>query len=364
MDLFQRLQQVPVSDYFVLLATAAALLLGIWGIGLARRKQLAGKAPAEEDGIPVSFGARLRQRALYVLRLVGFGVLSFFIIGEVLIVIKDYADITDQLAPAPSDVEAPGDLPFDVEEVTFTGGDNLRLAGWFVPPKNGATIILLHGYGGNRTQMLWQAERLVAAGYGVLLYDERASGESEGSRRSLGWQDSEDVGGALAYLRSRPDVDEERIGIGGCSVGGQIALASAARYPDIGAVLADGPGIISVKDYPPPNNWATALLIWSEFNYNLIMEARLGMRRPPAIVDSIGQIALRPVLLVTAGTAIPFFGSEAWHVEHFYRHAGENTELWLIPEAYHCDGPHYRPEEYARRMLALFDEGLGVRYAD
>jgi alpha-beta hydrolase superfamily lysophospholipase len=364
MGLLEQLQQIPVVDYLVLLVTALLLLLCVWGLRLARHKRLAGKASQEEVNVPDSIGTRLARAGLYVLRLAGFGVLALFVIGEVLIFIKDYAAITPDIAPAHSEVEMPDNLPFDVEKVMFPGGDNLRLAGWFVPSKNGATVILLHGYGGNRTQMLWHAERLVEAGYGVLLYDERGSGESEGDRRSLGWQDSEDVGGALAYLRSRPDVDASRIGIGGCSAGGQIALSSAARYPEIGAVLADGPGIVSVADYPPPHNWATALLIWSEFNYDLILEARLQVRRPPAIVDSIGQIAPRPVLLITAGTSIPFFGNEAWHVRHFYEHAGENTELWEIPEAYHCDGPNWQPEEYARRMLALFDEGLGSQTAD
>ena len=360
MEVLQRLQQVPLSDYLILLVTASLLLLGVWALSRARRKRGSGKALPEEIDVPASLGVRLRRRVFYVLRLAGFAVLSFFLIGEVLIAIKDYEDITDQIAPAPSDVEAPGDLPFDIEEVTFTGGDNLTMAGWFVPPENGATVILLHGYSANRTQMLWQAARLVEAGYGALLYDERASGESEGARRSLGWEDSKDVGGALAYLNSRPDVDAGRIGIAGCSVGGQIALASAARYPEIRAVLADGPGIISVADYPPPDNWATALMIWSEFNYDLILEARLGMRRPPPIIKSIGRIAPRPVLLIAAGTSIPFFGGEARHVRHFYEHAGENAELWLIPEAVHCDGPTYRPEEYARRMVEFFDDGLDV----
>jgi len=67
------------------------------------------------------------------------------------------------------------------------------MAGWFIPSRNYATIILLHGYGGSRTAMIWHAEQLVEAGYGVLMYDERASGKSEGTHRSYGWEDTRDL---------------------------------------------------------------------------------------------------------------------------------------------------------------------------
>ena len=94
--------------------------------------------------------------------------------------------------------------------MTFTGGDGVTLAGWFAPPENGATIILLHGYGGNRLGMRWHAEVLVEAGYGVLMYDERASGESGGTVRSFGWQDGADVGGAVEYLKRALLLDDTR----------------------------------------------------------------------------------------------------------------------------------------------------------
>ena len=47
----------------------------------------------------------------------------------------------------------------------------MTLSGWYVPSRNGAVVILLHGYGNNRAQMWPRAEPLARAGYGVLLYD-------------------------------------------------------------------------------------------------------------------------------------------------------------------------------------------------
>ncbi|HSD85197.1 MAG TPA: alpha/beta fold hydrolase, partial [Anaerolineae bacterium] len=187
--------------------------------------------------------SRPRRILVATLKLIGFAMIAFILIGGAVMYYLADQTVRSDLAPAPSQVEIPNGLAFPVEEVTFKGGDDLTLAGWFAPPQNGATIILLHGYGGNRTAMIWHARKLVEAGYGVLLYDERASGESEGQRRSYGWEDPEDVAGALRYLSERPEVDAQRIAIAGCSIGAQIALQAAARYPALKAVWADGPSI-------------------------------------------------------------------------------------------------------------------------
>jgi hypothetical protein len=75
-ELLQRLQQIPIMDYLVLLTTVLLLLLGIWGIRLARRKRLSGKTSPEEAGIPVTFSTRLGRLGVRILRLAGFGILA------------------------------------------------------------------------------------------------------------------------------------------------------------------------------------------------------------------------------------------------------------------------------------------------
>jgi uncharacterized protein len=295
-------------------------------------------------------------------KLIGFAVVAFVLIGgAVLLYVDDQAARAD-LAPAPSAVTLPGDLPFTIEEVTFAGGDDLALAGWFTPPQNGATIILLHGYGGNRTAMIWHAQQLVEAGYGVLMYDERASGESAGQRRSYGWEDPVDVGGALRYLSSRSEVDAQKIGIAGCSIGGQIALQAATRYPDLKAVWADGPSIVRPADLPAPTNWATALDFLSVSIIDTMYQARLPITPPPPLIDCIDDIAPRPIMLVGGGKVLSDFGSEAPRAARYAQYAGPNAEVWVIPEAVHCDGPIQHPDEYAARLVQFFDEALSAKH--
>ncbi len=304
--------------------------------------------------------SRPGQLLLHVLKLIGFAVAAFVMIGGAVMIYEDYQYVESDLAPTPSQVEIPANLLFKVEEVTFKGGDDLTLAGWFTPPQNGATIILLHGYGGNRTAMIWHAQTLVKAGYGVLLYDERASGESAGQRRSYGWEDPSDVAGALRYLSSRPEVDAQRIGIAGCSIGAQIALQAAARHSDLKAVWADGPSIVRPADLPSPTNWATAIAFLSDHVIDAMYQARLQITAPAPLIDIIDDIAPRPIMLVGGGTPHPHFGSEAPRMAYFAQHAGSNAEVWVIPEAYHCDGPVQRPEEYTARLVKFFDTAFDV----
>jgi pimeloyl-ACP methyl ester carboxylesterase len=294
------------------------------------------------------------------LRLTAFGLFSLVLISVTLMLVLNYQSTIEETTPAPSQVEIPDDLPFEVEEVSFLCPDGLRIAGWFVPPENGVTVILLHGYGSNRLGMRWHAERLVEAGYGVLMYDERASGESEGEYRSYGWEDERDVGGAIVFLSGRPEVDPARIGIGGCSIGGQIALQGAAYHPEIGAVWADGAAIIQAADNVRPKNLIMWLVNMGNYMIDWQYQRVLGIEAPPAMIEIIGEIAPRPIVLVAGGVERPFLGNEARYANNFAQFAGDNAEVWVIEEAYHCDGPKQRPDEYTERMIQFFDGAFEV----
>jgi pimeloyl-ACP methyl ester carboxylesterase len=303
---------------------------------------------------------RVRRGILHIARLTGFTLLAFLVIFGGVLAYVSYQSLNEDMLPAPSQVEVPPDLPFQVEAVAFPGGDGLTMAGWYVPAQNGATIILLHGYSANRTGMLWHASVLVKAGYGVLMYDERASGESEGDYRSYGWEDPADVGGALAYLASRPDAHSNRVGIAGCSIGGQIALQAAARYPQLEAVWADGPATVNTRDIPAPFNWFTLLSYPSNLLMDRMLSDRIHRAVPPAIIEIIRTIEPRPVMLVAGGQTNPLFGAESVLTGFMFQHAGPNASLWVIPEATHCDGPVQRPEEYAEKFSDFFDKAFAI----
>ena len=63
----------------------------------------------------------------------------------------------------------------------FTAADGVELEGWYRPSRNGASVLVMSGGGSNRMGTLRHAKMLERHGYGVLVYDPRGSGNSEGA---------------------------------------------------------------------------------------------------------------------------------------------------------------------------------------
>jgi pimeloyl-ACP methyl ester carboxylesterase len=347
------LQIWPLLETIVILAIFGFVLFRMWRTMKARAKN----PPSR----PTTRAGWLKAGSLYVSRLVGWLVGSLLALTLFIMIERNVLLVILDTAPARSEVNIPADLGLDVEEVTFESTDGLTMAGWYVPPKNGAVIILLHGYGGNRTSMIWHAGQLVQAGYGVLMYDERASGESGGGHRSYGWEDTNDSAGALLYLASRTDAGNQ-VGIMGCSTGADIALRSMFLNPGLGAAWADGSSMVRAQDLPAPTNLLTALMHPGQRLYDWLLALRLGIVPPPPLTEVLDKISPRPLMFVGGGMERPLIGSEA---DLFTRReaalAGSNAQVWVIPEATHCDGPRVQPEEYAARMVAFFDAAFAIK---
>lgn len=292
---------------------------------------------------PVKRGRRYWQRLIFFF----FALLAAF--PCTVVFIGTFGLSFNYVMPSHSTVIRPANLPAITQDVTFVGADNLTLRGWYISPQNGSVIILLHGYYNTRMEMLFHALHLSQVGYGALLYDQRGSGESDGSQRSLGWRDVEDVAGAITFL----DGKAENIAIAGCSVGGQVALRAVARYPELRAVFADGPATVSAADLPPADSFEGRLTFTYHSFIDRLVELQVGMAAPLSLMDTVSQIAPRPILLYAAE-----FGNEKFYIRRFQQAAGSNAELWEIPGATHCAGPSAAPDEYARRMIEFFDTHL------
>ncbi len=240
------------------------------------------------------------------------------------------------------------------ENGTITTADGMRLSGWYVPSRNGAAIIALHGSGGNRTAVLDHAALLARHGYGVLLLDVRGHGNS-GGQFTLGWDANLDIDAALAYLRARPDVDPDRIGALGLSMGGEVAMQAAAHTERLKAVVSDGAGARSLGDsLSGPVNPLAVPAMWTS-TYALALFT--GLRPPPPLTELIPRIAPRPLLIISAGHGI---GGEVELSDVFYAAAGEPKQRWYIPEAGHTGGLAARPAEYETKVIAFFDAAFAA----
>jgi uncharacterized protein len=221
-----------------------------------------------------------------------------------------------------------------------------------VPSRNGAAIIALHGSGGDRTATLEHAAMLARHGYGVLLLDLRGHGNS-GGHVALGWDGNLDIDAALVYLRTRPDVDVQRIGALGLSMGGEVAMQAAAHTERLKAVVSDGAGARSLGDrLSGPVNPLAVPAMWTSTN---AMALFTGLTPPPPLTELIPRIAPRPLLIISAGHGM---GGEVELSDIFYAAAGNPKQHWQIPEAEHTGGLATRPQEYEAKVIGFFDAAL------
>ncbi|MGJ7565133.1 alpha/beta hydrolase [Variovorax sp. GB1R11] len=132
----------------------------------------------------------------------------------------------------PDDVryETPDALGVRYEIVQFNSADGTRLSGWFLPaegrtnPKEArGTVVHFHGNAQNMSTHWRFVAWLPKQDYNVLVFDYRGYGQSEGKPEPKGV--FEDANAALNYVRTRSDVDPDRLFVFGQSLGGTNAIA-------------------------------------------------------------------------------------------------------------------------------------------
>jgi fermentation-respiration switch protein FrsA (DUF1100 family) len=255
----------------------------------------------------------------------------------------------------PVDTPAKYGMPFS--DVTVTSSDGLKLVGWYIPSKNGALVILQHGYKSNRSEMLNEADMLFRHGYGLLISSVRAHDYSEGERITFGMDEMKDMEAWYNFILTRSDVDPEKIGILGNSFGGMLAIHYAAQNKKIKAVVTDS-SFSSLADTVetsirfftglPPFPFAPLILFWGE------REAGFKASEIDATVW-IRAISPRPVFLMQGGADTIISTSSG---QKLLDAAGEPKELWYDPEVLHAQFDTLRAQEFERRVVAFFDKYL------
>jgi uncharacterized protein len=246
------------------------------------------------------------------------------------------------------------DLPF--EEVSFQSSEfNMPIRAYFIPGDNGATLIVPPGTTGGRGGWLHEIAVLNRNGYSALSYESR---NCMGHPISLGYAEVTEVGDALDYLATRPDVNMEKVGVHGFSAAGAMAIMAGARYPAISAVLAEG----GYHDFGESLHDTVQAQGWSFLGAFYELGARFGYRYTTGYdvsvlspVSVIGQIAPRPILLIY-GTNEPSLPGA--HLE--LAAAGDNAELWEVTGATHGSYWYTAPEEFEERVIAFYDRAFDI----
>lgn len=133
--------------------------------------------------------------------------------------------------------------------VTLTCEGQQIVGMWHVPDDRAGpvpAVLFMHGFTGNRIEpfrvFVLTARRLAARGIASLRIDCRCSGDSEGNFEDMTITgEVKDAQTALAWLRTHKEVDSDRLGLLGFSMGGMVSALLLNQDPGLRAVTLWSP---------------------------------------------------------------------------------------------------------------------------
>jgi fermentation-respiration switch protein FrsA (DUF1100 family) len=249
-----------------------------------------------------------------------------------------------------------GALPVHLQgrDVEFESGSGSKLRGWLIPGRKGAgAVVLMHGFRGDRRQMLGRASFLSEAGYSVMLFDFQAHGESPGKQITIGHLEGRDAQTAVEFMKK--NCPGEKLGVIGLSMGGAAAaLASPALEVDAIALEA----VYADIDRATANRMEMYFGAWARgLSQLLIMQLpwRAGIEKSALRpIDRIGTIKAPKLFIAGAKDRHTKFNESL----DLFAAASEPKEIWVVEEAAHVDVHQIAKEEYERRILDFFEKRL------
>ena len=235
------------------------------------------------------------------------------------------------------------------EDVRFAARDGVSLSGWFVPCERAlGAVVLLHGNGTTRTQVLARAKFFRDRGYAVLLYDARGHGLSDGRLVSFGWFERNDLLGAIDWLRAR---GFSEIGCLGVSQGGATIALAASELEGIRWVVMEStyPTLENAVDRRFRNvfgipGWLAGMLMVP------IAEWRLGVNTKIIAPSETVRRLSCPLLVISGDRDRHTFPSDTRLI---FDHAPGPKSWHIFPGAAHIDLYGFAREAWENQMTAF-----------
>jgi hypothetical protein len=232
----------------------------------------------------------------------------------------------------------------DFEPVQIHTGDH-SVEGWMIPGNLPAAVLLVPPVGGTRRMMLPYAKFLHDAGYPVLAID---SGDTWQTGTSWGWWERTAVLSARSELRRR---GFKKIGALGVSEGAAEILMVQAAGAAFAAIVADsayGSLAAMFQHVPSIANLNPALQQTALFEAGFFLGHSVWKVDPAKAVREIGEAGL--LVIHDQGDKIVPIST----AQEISAAAGNRGDTWIVPGDGHGDAIYEAPDEYASRVLKLF----------
>jgi pimeloyl-ACP methyl ester carboxylesterase len=240
--------------------------------------------------------------------------------------------------------------------------DGTPIAGWYIPSGGGSgpdgpTVVLAHGFGGNKSTMLAFAE-VLHDDYNVVLFDFRNHGQSGGSQTTAGVAEQNDLRAVIDWIGD--EKAPEHIAVLGVSMGGAAALAEAIADEDVDALILDSTHAtladalqarLERQGYPLslPGAWS------------ILLGALIRTGQDISVVDPVQRIAVydRPVLIIVGEQDDVIGPTDGQDLLAAAREGGRaSAELRVCKSAGHGGAIHSCSGAYRDWVLGFLERSL------
>ena len=246
-------------------------------------------------------------------------------------------------------------------------GDGVDLASWYFanPRQSGCAVAMLHGFGGDRSEVLAATPIFWRRGCDLLLYDARGHGDSDRALLSFGVHEREDLLRAIEWLTAKTGLPRSKVGLIGWSYGAATSIQAASEAGgDVAFVVADSSftslgDIARVQAGTQYGWWAKAFVPGALF----VSSLRGGFdARDPSPVNAIRDVR-SPVLLIHSRQD---GFTPVQHSERIFAASDKSRTELVIPSwaAKHAHSYTENPEGYTAivdRFVNRYAPGFGTR---
>lgn len=252
--------------------------------------------------------------------------------------------------PAPT-MSSPAQHGIYFEDIALTTEDGVTLSAWYVEGDNGSGVVMFHGAGSTKANVLEHAALLAEEGYSLVLLDARGHGASDGPIMDWGWYAASDAAPAIEFLDERV---EGRIGLFGLSMGGESAITAAAVDERIAAVVSEGAGNRTTADHAAhAESLMDRLALAQSWITYTIADVLTPASPPMALDDAMRAVSPQGVLLISGRDDLEVEANMTWA-----RAGGDTARVWVLRDTPHTAGYVTHPKKYEDKVIGFLNDNL------
>ncbi len=240
--------------------------------------------------------------------------------------------------------------------------DGTRLTAWYIPGPNalgpgGATIVIAHGHGSNKSDMLPWA-KVLHDHYNLVLFDFRAHGQSSGEQSTVGVREESDLRAVIDWVEAAKT--PAHLAVLGVSMGGAAAAGEAASDPRVEGLILDSTHAtlanamqarLERQGYPLALPGAWAILLGGLLRTGEDMSSA-----DP--VQAVGHYGERPMLIISAGRDDAVGNGDAEALRAAAKAEGSTVDLEVCAAAGHAESINVCPADYPGWVLAFLARAI------